>query len=114
MNRKVMVGLVTLVTLALVAAPALLAGKGDPEAGKAVFQKKCATCHGKNGEGNQRMARMLKVEIRDLGSEEVQAKCDDELRKNITEGTGKMRPVKKLSQEDVANVIAYVRTLAKK
>ncbi|MFQ5723577.1 MAG: c-type cytochrome, partial [Terriglobia bacterium] len=47
-----LVGLVTLVALALVAAPALRAGKGDAEAGKAVFQKKCATCHGKNGEGN--------------------------------------------------------------
>lgn len=111
MNRKVMVALVA---LALAAAPALLAGKGDPEAGKAVFQKKCATCHGKDGTGNERMAQMLKVEIRDLGSEEVQAKSDDALRKDITEGTGKMRPVKKLSPEDVANLVAYMRTLKQK
>jgi len=49
-----------------------------------------------------------------LGSKEVQARSDDEIRKLLTEGKGKKKPVKGLSNEDMVNVIAYVRTLAKK
>jgi len=44
----------------------------------------------------------------------VQKKTDAELKKIIEEGSGKMKPVKGLSEIDIANVIAYVRTLAKK
>ena len=110
-TRWMLLGLLGLV---VVTAPALRAGKGDPEAGKAIFAKKCAACHGKNGEGNERMARMLKVELRDLGSKDVQAQSDEELAKFITEGTAKKKPVKGLSEEDVANVIAYIRTLKQK
>lgn len=104
----------SLLAVAVVAAPALLTAGGEAEAGKAVFGKKCAACHGKMGEGNPRMAKMLKVELRHLGSKEVQAKSDDDLRKVITEGTEKKKPVKGLKEEDLANVIAYMRTLAKK
>lgn len=98
---------------ALVTAPALLAA-GTVEAGKAVYDKKCASCHGKQGEGNPGIAKALKVELRPLGSKEVQAKSDEELRKNITEGTAKKKPVKGLSEEDLANVLTYVRSLAQK
>lgn len=104
----------TLAVLALVAAPVLLTGEGKAEAGKAVYDKKCASCHAKTGEGNPGIAKALKVELRHLGSKEVQAKSDDELRKLLTEGTEKKKPVKGLSEDDLANVIAYLRTLAQK
>jgi mono/diheme cytochrome c family protein len=86
----------------------------DAEEGKNVYAKKCATCHGKSGEGNAALAKSMKVEIRDLGSKEAQAKSDEELAQNLGEGIGKMKPVRGLSDADVRNVIAYVRSLAKK
>ncbi len=110
MRRRLTYGLL----LILVAAPPLLAGKGDATAGKTVYRKRCSGCHGQTGEPKKAMAKMLKLQLRALGSKEVQAKSDAQLRKDIVEGTGKMKPVKKLSATDVDNVIAYVRTLAKK
>lgn len=104
-------GLVGLVVL-LVVAPALWAS-GNVEAGKAVFDKKCASCHAKDGAGNPGIAKALKVELRHLGSKEVQDQKDEVLKKFITEGTEKKKPVKGLSDEEIANVIAYVRTLKK-
>ena len=88
-----------------------VAGGGDAAAGKATYAKRCAACHGEQGEGKVSLAKMLKVEQRPLGSSEVQAKSDEELRRNISEGTGKMKPVTGLSEVDLANLVAFVRTL---
>lgn len=103
-----------LLAVLVIAIPVLLAGTGNPDAGKAVYAKKCAACHGKTGEGNPAIAKTLKVELRDLGSKEVQSKSDAELKKIITDGTEKKKPVKGLSDEDLANVVAYMRTLDEK
>jgi mono/diheme cytochrome c family protein len=84
---------------------------GDAAAGKAIFAKKCQTCHGPAGEGNQGMAKALKVEIMHLGSAAVQKKTDEEIKSDITKGVGKMKPVMGLSDGDIGNVIAFVRTL---
>ena len=106
---------IAIVTVCLLGAGALLAAEeGDAQAGKPVYAKKCATCHGKKGEGNQKIAKMLKVELRHLGAKEVQAKSDEQLRKEALEGVGKMKPVKGLSEADVKNVLAYLRTLKQK
>ena len=104
----------SLILLVVCLIPLTLAAKGDAEAGKAIYAKKCASCHAKEGEGKPAIAKMLKVELRHLGSKEVQARSDDEIRKLLAEGKGKKKPVKGLSDEDMVNVIAYVRTLAKK
>ncbi|MCL6482369.1 MAG: cytochrome c [Firmicutes bacterium] len=103
-----MLGIVT-----LIAVPLALAQKGDAVAGKAVYQKKCATCHELSGAPKAAIAKMMKVEMRDLSSKEVQAKSDEELSRNITQGTGKMVPVKGLSDADLQNLIAYLRSLKK-
>ena len=87
---------------------------GDAAAGKEVFLKKCKTCHGEDGNGNQGMAKLLKTTIPPLGSAEVQSKSDADIRKIITEGTGKMKPVKDLSDADIDNVTTYVRTFKNK
>jgi mono/diheme cytochrome c family protein len=79
--------------------------------GKTVYTKKCVTCHGDKGEGKPAIAKSLKVELRHLGSPEVQAKSDADLAKSINEGAGKMKPVQGLSESDVKAVIAHVRTL---
>jgi cytochrome c2 len=90
-----------------------LAQQGDAKAGTAVYNKSCATCHSADGTPKEAIAKMLKVEIPHLGSAEVQAKSDADLKKVIVEGYEKMKPVKGLADKDVANVIAFLRTLKK-
>ena len=104
----------SLILLVVCLIPLMLAAKGDAEAGKAIYAKRCAACHAKEGEGKPAIAKMLKVELRHLGSKEVQAKSDADLKKVITAGSGKMKPAKGLTDADVANVVAYLRTLAQK
>jgi mono/diheme cytochrome c family protein len=96
------------------ATPALAAGEGDAAAGKAVYTKRCGMCHGPAGEPKEAIAKMMKVEMRHLGSKEVQAKKDDELRTIIVKGKGKMKPVAGVTDKELATLVAYVRTLAKK
>lgn len=105
--------LVGFVVLVLTIPSVVLAGS-EAEAGKAVYDKKCATCHGKEGEGKESIAKAMKVELRHLGSAEVQAKSDEQLKKESLEGIGKMKPVKGVSDEDATNLMAYLRTLKQK
>ena len=101
------------IVLAVILVPSVVAQKGDAAAGKALYTSKCATCHGAAGEGKEAIAKMMKVEMKHLGSKEVQAKSDADLKKTIGEGGGKMKAVTGLKDAEVANLIAYVRTLKK-
>jgi mono/diheme cytochrome c family protein len=98
--------------LILTSAKLAVAQQGDATAGKAVYAKSCATCHGADGTPKEAIAKALKVDMKHLGSPEVQARSDDALKKEVVEGVGKMKPVKGISDTDLSNVIAYIRTLA--
>jgi hypothetical protein len=50
-------------------------------------------------------------EMRDLKSSDVQAVSDDDLKKIIATGKGKMKPVANVTGASVDNVVAYVRSL---
>jgi mono/diheme cytochrome c family protein len=89
----------------------LAAEKGDATAGKKVFSR-CAICHGDSGEGKEVIGKALGVTIPHLGSKEVQSLDNAALKKIIAEGKGKMRPIS-LSDQEAADVIAYIRTLKK-
>ena len=104
---------IALIMLLVVGTPILLAQKGNAPAGKAVYDKRCASCHAAGGEGKEAIAKMFKVEIHPLGSKEVQALSNAELRKVISEGKGKMVAVKGLSDKELADLIAFVRSLKK-
>ena len=84
---------------------------GDAAAGKAVFTKSCATCHAPDGAPKEAIAKMLKAEIPHLGAKAVKDKNDADLSKVITDGYEKMKPVKGLAAKDIANVVAFMRTL---
>jgi mono/diheme cytochrome c family protein len=99
---------VSAISVALFGTTAMAA---DAAAGKAVYDKSCKMCHGAEGQGNPGMAKMLKVTFRPLGSKEVQASKDEDLKKVVTQGTGKMKPVAGLNDKQVADVIAHIRTL---
>jgi mono/diheme cytochrome c family protein len=98
---------------AVVAGFAILPAAGaDPE-GKAVYDKSCKSCHAPDGKGNPAIGKMFKVEMKDLGSKEVQSKSDAELKKDITQGVGKMKAVAGLTDAQASQVVAYLRTLKK-
>jgi cytochrome c5 len=107
--KYVLIGIIVL----LVASGQALWAAGDAKAGKTVYDAKCKVCHGAGGEGNPAVAKTLKAEFTPLGSKEAQAKSDDEIKKQITEGNGKMKAIPGLSGKDLDNVIAFVRTLGK-
>jgi mono/diheme cytochrome c family protein len=100
-----------LVVFAMLALTAAAASAADAKAGQTTFGTSCKACHGADGTPNAAVAKAMKIEIKDLKSAEVQGKSDDDIKKIITSGTGKMQPVKAVSGADADNVIAYVRSL---
>jgi mono/diheme cytochrome c family protein len=92
----------------------LVAGSGDARAGKATYKQHCVACHGADGAGNAALAKSMNVTIPDLGSKGVQTLSDADLQKVIAQGKGKMQAVKGLTDADLHNLVAYIRTLAKK
>lgn len=90
----------------------------DVEAGKAKFQQHCAICHGATGAADSPTAAALDPKPRVLADAEWQASVDDEyLVKVIREGgpavglSPLMVAQQRLSDEDVAEIIAYIRSL---
>src|SRR6185295_14638827 len=85
----------------------------DVAAGKDLYGKKCASCHGVSGEGKDTIAKTFKVELHHLGSKEVQAKSDADLKKVMLEGAGKMKAVKDIDAKGAEDIVAFMRTLKK-
>jgi mono/diheme cytochrome c family protein len=100
--------------IALMAAVAGIALAADAKAGADAFGKSCKPCHGEGGAvPNPGVAKMFGVTIPVLGSPEIQAKSDADIRTVITQGKGKMVAAKNVTGNSIDDVIAYVRTLKK-
>jgi mono/diheme cytochrome c family protein len=97
-------------SIAFLALSASSAFAADATAGHADYDKSCKSCHGATGAPNAAIAKMLSVTMRDLSSPEVQALSDADLKKDITDGKGKMKPMKTVPSDDV---VAYMRTFKK-
>jgi len=92
-------------------------------AGKTVFEQSCKNCHGAEGKGDRMADKYYQMTIPRLTSDYVQNKSDAELRQIITKGVRKMEPARmgqpkaphrmKLTDEQVSEAIAYVRSLKK-
>lgn len=77
-----------------------------------VFKAKCAVCHGANGDGNTNVGKGLK--LRDLRSADVQKQTDAQLNTIICCGKNKMPSYQgKLTDDQIKQQVAYMRTLAK-
>ena len=102
-----------LTTLILAGLSATAGSAADAKAGQAIYDRSCKSCHGPDGTANPSIAKMMKVEMKDLKSAEVQAMSDDEIKKIITEGKGKMPAVKTVSGAALDNLVAYIHSLKK-
>ena len=109
MNSRV--GLALLVWIVILAVDGF-SQSADATAGREAFERSCVRCHLPSGEPNEAIEQVLGVEMRHLGSEEVQSKTDMELDRNIGEGNGRMLPIRNLTAEDRQNLIAYLRSLS--
>ena len=102
------------IILAVLTLSTFSAGAGfaaDTKAGEAVYNRACKSCHGADGTPNPAIAKMMKVDMRDLKSPAVQALSDGDMKTIITAGKGKMHAVASVTGPAVDNVVAYVRTL---
>jgi mono/diheme cytochrome c family protein len=81
--------------------------------GAATYKAKCASCHGADGKGQTPMGK--KMNLRDLGSPEVQKQTDKELYDWTAVGKGKMPGYKdKLTDAEIKALVAHMRTFATK
>lgn len=84
--------------------------------GKTVYEISCKSCHGPDGKGNEKIAKVLKIDLVKLNlvKDETIKKSDAELAKIVHDGVGKMKPFKdKVKDEDIYAVIKYFRSLKK-
>lgn len=82
------------------------------QAGEANYKAKCAMCHGADGLGSTPAGKAMKV--RSFKSDEDVKATDAVLFKQTKEGVGKMQGYAgKLTDAEIQDVVAYIRTLQK-
>jgi mono/diheme cytochrome c family protein len=97
-------------------APAAPEAPTDLEQGRTIYERHCADCHGPEGRGDGRLAISLSPRPGNLVSAQTSAKSDQELLKIIAKGRPRTAMGgwdERLSQEDQAAVLAYIRSLVK-
>lgn len=84
-------------------------------AGKSLWNQHCASCHGKTGLGDGNKAAQLKTQPGDFSKATTQSQSDGSLFYKISEGRDDMPSFKKKipEQEDIWNLVVFVRTLKK-
>lgn len=94
----------------LLSSGASLYAAGDAAKGKELYDKRCKSCHADDGAGN---AMLKKRNTPALGSAAIQGKSDADLKKAVKEGPTHKMSAKALTDADVDNLLAHVRSLKK-
>lgn len=92
-------------------------GPGNPTHGKELFDKNCQTCHGANGMGDGPLGASLNPKPRNFhDTAYMNARPDDSLFTSVKFGKSQMPAwgAAGLSDQDIRDAIAYVRTFGKK
>ena len=89
---------------------------GDTRRGRVIYKGACASCHGRFGKGDGLLAQLIRVEMGDFTKRtDMEGVTDEKLVKVISEGKGEFMPAwaGTLSNDEVYDVAAYVRLMAK-
>ena len=94
--------------------------KGDPKAGKAKYDANCIGCHGATGKGDGAAAAALNPKPQDHTDGKVMNALSDKYLFDIIKQGGKVMqkaPImpaanKKLNDQDISDMVAYIRSLA--
>ena len=107
--RVLPASLTSLAILLLVAPP--LHAQGDAAS---LYKAKCAACHAADGSGSTAAGKQMQTP--DLRSDEVQKQSDAQLTAATVDGKGKKMPAYKgkLTDDQVKQLVSYIRDLAKK
>ncbi len=86
-------------------------GQSQAERGREVYMSNCGRCHGADGAGHTRMAEI--VEPPDMTDRAWQrGRSTSRMVASVANGRGQMPAFKKkLSRQEIAAAVAYVRTL---
>jgi mono/diheme cytochrome c family protein len=97
------------------AANPVKANKESISAGKSLWSLHCSSCHGKTGLGDGSKAAQLKTQPQDMTLAATQSQSDGALFYKISAGRNDMPSFKKKipDQEDIWNLVNFVRTLKK-
>ena len=75
-----------------------------------IYKAKCAACHGKKGDGDTMLGKNMNV--RPLGSDDVQKQSDNDLFSIISKGKRRMPAYdNRLSRNQIEDLVKYIRTL---
>jgi DMSO reductase family type II enzyme heme b subunit len=116
-----LLGAVSLVAGLVVSVAPAIAQPGDAGAGKAMYELKCAGCHGLKGDGKGPAAELLDPRPRDftsgiykIRSTSNKTPTDQDIFRIITEGMPgtSMPPWAVLPEKDRWNLVAYVKAFA--
>ena len=105
--------------LALHPFPASAAGQAKDGAGKAVYDRECAQCHGATGKGDGEESAYVTPTPQDFTKGVLAKRSDDFLAAVILKGgeanglSKSMPAFPKISRAEVDDVIAYLRQLGK-
>lgn|SRR5579872_2063341 len=103
----------TTITILLASCLSAQSNKDRSGAGEAIFQEKCAGCHGTDGRAQTEIGK--KMGAADLTSASVQQLSDSQLMKIVKDGKEKMPAFDgKLDKGEIRDVLSYIRELAKK
>jgi len=123
MKNVALLSLLLLVTTVLMGiGNARMSGKGDAQAGAAIYKQNCLRCHGEQGKGDGPASKILNPKPHDLSDKPFMAKLSDEdLFKVIAKGgaaVGKAKTMPayegKLKEKEINDLVAFVRSLAQK
>jgi mono/diheme cytochrome c family protein len=104
--------LISAIFISLPALDALAEPGGDPKLGKAIYTKRCASCHGQNGDGLGSGSTLPNFSDAKTMAEKTDRELLDKI-SNGGRGTGMPAWKKVLSESERRNVLAYIRALAR-
>ncbi len=89
--------------------------KGDAQSGKAVFESRCAVCHGADGRGDGPAGKAMKPNPAANFSDKkfMSSRTDAQFSEAIKKGLNAMPPFASMSDKERRDVIAYIRTSGK-